>query len=504
MMPANKDRPSGKAAAKARVAEGVAKTPTAKPEKYDLLVLGSGAAGKLLSWTMAKKGMKTAVVERKYVGGSCPNIACLPSKNIIHSAKVASYFFRSEEFGISKQDVRIDMAVVRDRKRKMVDGLIDMHLDLYRKSGAELIMGSGRFVAPRTIEVKTAEGKKRVLCGKHVVINTGTRATMDRTPGLTEANPLTHIEALELDKIPERLLVLGGGYVGLELAQAMRRFGSRVTVIERNARLAHREDEDISEALHDLFKDEGIDVLTNARVIRVEGKSGQSVKLRVHRDGSEIVLEGTHLLVATGRTPNTDGIGLELAGVEITERGYVKVNERLETTAPGVWAAGDCAGSPHFTHISENDFQIVRDNILGGQRVTTGRQVPFCMFTDPEFARIGLSETDAKERGITYRLAKTSMNNVLRTRTLSETRGFMKALIDAGSDRILGFAAFGVGAGETLATVQVAMLAGLPYTELRDAIFTHPTLSEGLIPLFSNVSPAPSPASRKKALAAKV
>jgi pyruvate/2-oxoglutarate dehydrogenase complex dihydrolipoamide dehydrogenase (E3) component len=219
----------------------------------------------------------------------------------------------------------------------------------------------------------------------------------------------------------------------------------------------------------------------------VEGKSGQSVKLHVNRDGPAMVLEGTHLLDATGRTPNTRGIGLELAGVELTDRGYVKVNERLETTAPGVWAAGDCAGSPHFTHIAENDFQIVRDNILGGQRVTTGRQVPFCMFTDPEFARIGLSETEAKERGIAYRLAKMPMNGVLRARTLSETRGFMKALIDTQSDRILGFTAFGWDAGEIMATVQVAMLAGLPYTALRDAIFTHPTMSEGLVPLLARV-----------------
>ena len=474
-------------------------TSASKPEEYDLVVLGSGAAGKLLSWTLAKQGMKTAVLERKYVGGSCPNIACLPSKNIIHSAKVASYFFRSEEFGISKENTRINMAVVRERKRKMVAGLVDLHLDLYKKSGVELIIGTGRFTGPKTIEVTSAKGPKRLLRGKHVVINTGTRATIDRTPGLAEANPLTHVEALELDQIPEHLLVLGGGYVGLELSQAMRRFGSQVTVVERNARLAHREDEDISEALHELFNDEGIEVLTNTRISRVEGKSGGTVKLYANQNGSEVALAGTHLLVATGRTPNTDNLGLELAGVETTERGYVKVNERLETTAPGVWAAGDCAGSPHFTHISENDFRIIRDNILGGQRVTTGRQVPFCMFTDPDLARIGLSETEAKARGISYRLAKIPMAAVLRARTLSETRGFMKALIDGKSERILGFTAFGVGAGDTMATVQIAMLAGLPYTALRDAIFTHPTLPEGLIPLFSRVPPMSAPESRARA-----
>jgi pyruvate/2-oxoglutarate dehydrogenase complex dihydrolipoamide dehydrogenase (E3) component len=462
--------------------------PNSQPEEYDIVVLGSGEGGKYLAWTMAKKGRKAVVIERKWIGGSCPNIACLPSKNIIHSAKVASYFFRSEEFGISKENTRINMSAVRDRKRKMVTDLVDMHLDLYKKTGTELVIGYGRFVGPKTIEVTLADGGTRVFCGENVIINTGTRATVDPIPGLSEAGPLTHIEALDLDRVPGHLLIVGGGYVGLELAQAMRRFGSNVTIIERNSRLAHREDQDISEALGELCRDEGIDVVTSTQITRVEGKSGQQVKLYRMRDGVENALEGTHLLVASGRTPNTGGIGLELAGVETTELGYVKVNERLQATVPGVWAMGDCAGSPHFTHISFDDFRVVRDNLTGVDRVTTGRQVPFCMFTDPEFARIGLSETEAKERGISYRLAKIPMVAVLRTRTLSETRGFLKALIDTESDRILGFTALGVGAGEIMASVQVAMIAGLPYTALRDAVLTHPTLLEGLIPLFSAVA----------------
>jgi pyruvate/2-oxoglutarate dehydrogenase complex dihydrolipoamide dehydrogenase (E3) component len=458
-----------------------------KPEEYDLVILGSGAAGKLISWTLAKKGMKTAVVERKYVGGSCPNIACLPSKNVIHSAKVASYFRRSEEFGITKDNWKIDMTAVRERKRKMVTSLVDVHLDLYKNSGAELAMGTGRFTGPKTIEVTFADGSVRVLHGKQVVINTGTRATVEAIPGLREAKPLTHVEALELDRIPEHLLVLGGGFVGLEFAQAMRRFGSRVTLIEHNARLLHREDVDISKAMHALFRDEGIDVLTGTRVNRIERESGKSVKLIADRDGSAVVLDGSHLLVAAGRTPNTDGIGLELAGVEITSGGYIKVNERLQTTAPDVWAGGECAGSPHFTHISENDFHIISENLLGGNRVTTGRQVPFTLFTDPEFARIGLSETEAKAKGISYRLAKVPFGVVFRGQTLSETRGFMKSLIDNKSDRILGFTAFGAEAGEIMASVQVAMIAGLPFTALRDAVFTHPTMAEGLIQLFNSV-----------------
>jgi pyruvate/2-oxoglutarate dehydrogenase complex dihydrolipoamide dehydrogenase (E3) component len=473
-------------------AVGTPARPT-EAEEYDLLILGSGAAGKLLSWTLAKTGMKTAVVERKYIGGACPNIACLPSKNVIYSAKAASFFRRSKQFGITKGDWKINMAGVRERKRRMVAGLVDMHLDNYKKSGAELVIGSGRFIRPKTIEVRSADGRLRVLHGKRVVINTGTHATIEPTPGLREAMPLTHIEALELDQVPEHLIVLGGGFVGLEFAQAMRRFGSRVTVIDRNSRLIHREDEDISDAMVELFQDEGIDVLTEARVTRVEGKSGVAVKVAVDRGGSAKTVEASHVLVAAGRTPNTDGIGLDLTGVETTEHGYIKVNERLETTAPDVWAAGECAGSPHFTHISENDFHIIVENIQGGRRVTTGRQVPFCLFTDPEFARIGLSQREAKERGISYRLAKIPLSAVLRAGTLADARGFMKALIDP-SDHLLGFSMFGAEAGEVMASVQVAMIAGLPFTALRDAIFTHPTMAEGLISLFSNVKASFAPA----------
>jgi pyruvate/2-oxoglutarate dehydrogenase complex dihydrolipoamide dehydrogenase (E3) component len=421
-------------------------------QEYDLLVLGSGEAGKFIAWTMARKGLKTAVIERKYVGGSCPNIACLPSKNIIHAAKVASYFRRSEEFGIFKGDWRVDMPAVRERKRKMVADLVDMHLDFYKQSGAQLIMGSGRFVGPKAIEVTSPDGARKILRGKRIVICTGSRATIDVAPGLAEAKPLTHIEALELDRIPEHLLIIGGGYVGMEFAQAMRRLGSHVTVIERNPRMVHKEDADISEALGQLFKDEEINVITGAQVIGVKGASGESVTVTAVVNGSEIILKASHILAAAGRTPNTDNIGLDAAGVELDKRGC-KVNERLETTAPDVWAVGDCAGSPHFTHIAFDDFRVVRENLSGGSRVTTGRLVPFCMFTDPEFARVGFSETEAKAAGVSYRLAKTPMVAVLRTRTISETRGFMKALIEENSDKILGFTAFGVGAGEIIAAV---------------------------------------------------
>jgi pyruvate/2-oxoglutarate dehydrogenase complex dihydrolipoamide dehydrogenase (E3) component len=467
--------------------EGAGSVASGVPEEYEIVVLGSGEGGKYLAWTMAKQGKRVLVIERKYIGGSCPNIACLPSKNIIDSAKVASYFYRSEEFGISKESVRIDMRAVRERKRLMVAGLVDMHMDNFKSSGAELLIGSARFTGPKTFDVELPDGRARVICGEKVVIGTGTHATLPEIPGLAEAKPLTHVEALELDHIPEHLLVLGGGYVGLELAQAFRRLGSRVTVIDRNKSLAHHEDEDVCEALASLFRDEGIDLRLNTRVEAVEGLSGESVRLHLLHSGSKRMLECTDFLVSSGRTPNTAGIGLELAGVELTDRGYIKVDERLRTTAPDVWAIGDCAGSPHFTHVSFDDFRVVRDDLSGRHRVTTGRQVPFCMFTDPELARIGLNETGARAKGIPYRVAKFPMKFDLRTRTLSETRGFMKALIDMESDRILGFTVFGVGGGEIMGAVQIAMLAGLPYTTLRDAVITHPTLLEGLVGLFSSV-----------------
>jgi pyruvate/2-oxoglutarate dehydrogenase complex dihydrolipoamide dehydrogenase (E3) component len=471
-------------------------------EEYDVVILGGGTGSTVAAWTFAAEGKRVAVIDRKYIGGSCPNIACLPSKNIIHSAKVASYFRRSEEFGIHHNGFTIEMSGVRERKRKMVRGLNETYLENYKNTGAEFILGTGKFIAPKTVEVAFTDGTTRHLRGTNVIVSTGTRATLEQIPGLREAQPLTHIEALELDAVPEHLLVVGGGYVGVELAQAMRRFGSRVTLIDRNGRLMSKEDPDICEALGSLLAEEGIDILLNARIQRVSGESGHSVAVVIEQNGIEKTLKGSHILVATGRTPNTEGLGLELAGIALTDRGYLKVNERLQTTAPGVWAIGEVAGSPQFTHISIDDFRVVHANLTGGSRVTTGRQVPYCLFTDPELAHIGLSETEAKTQGISYRLFKVPMETNLRARTLSETRGFLKALVEANGDRILGFTAFGVGAGEILASVQVAMIAGLPYTALRDAVLSHPTLVEGLIPLFSSVASAHSLADKKTSSAA--
>ena len=454
-------------------------------EEFDLVVLGTGEGAKFLAWTLARQGKHVASVEQRWIGGSCPNIACLPSKNIIHSAKVASYFARAAEFGIESAGYKVNMAGVTNRKRTMVKGLRDIHVRNFEESGVDLVLGHGYFVGPRLIQVDLNDGGTRQLRGKDVVIGTGTHATLDATPGLATAQPLTHIEALELETLPAHLLVIGGGYIGLEFAQAMRRFGSRVTIIERNRTLLHREDPDVSDAMKSLFHDEDIALIMSAKVEEVSGVSGKAVSVTYKQDGMTHSVEGSHLLVATGRTPNTSALGLELAGVELTDRGYIKVNERLETTAPGTWAIGEVAGSPQFTHIAFDDFRVIRDNLAGKKRVTTGRQVPFSMFTDPELARVGLSETEASAMSIPYRLLKIPMAADLRTRTLSETRGFMKALI-GDQDKILGFTVFGVDGGEIMSAVQIAMIAGLPYTALSDAILTHPTLAEGLVVLFSS------------------
>ena len=455
------------------------------PEEYDLVIIGSGEGSKFLAWTIARQGQRVAMIERKWIGGSCPNIACLPSKNFIHSAKVASYFNRAAEFGISTSGYTVDMAAVTGRKRKMVKELIDIHVRNYDTSGTELILGHGHFIGPKLLEVDIPDGGKRYVTGTKIVIGTGTQATIEKIPGLAAAKPLTHIEALELDALPDHVLILGGGYIGLEFAQAIRRLGSKVSILERNAALLHCEDPDLSAGIESLFRDEGVELLLNATVQEVSGLSGESVTVTYTQNGDNKTIDTTHILVATGRTPNTVGLGLEHAGVAMTDRGYIVVNDKLETTAEGVWANGEVAGQPQFTHIAFDDFRILRDNFAGGNRTTTGRQVPYVLFTDPEVAHIGLSETQAKKQNIAYRLFKIPMAADLRTRTLSETRGFMKAVV-AEDDSILGFTAFGVDGGEIMSAVQIAMLGDLPFTALREAILSHPTLMEGLVVLFSS------------------
>ncbi len=458
-------------------------------ERYENLVIGSGGSGKFIAWTMGDAGRRIAMVERGLLGGACPNVACLPSKNIVYSAKVISLARRGAEFGLKTESLSVDMRTVQRRKRTMVEGLHQMHADLTAKSGAELIMGTARFVAPRTVEIDLQSGGKRTISGDRVFLDLGSRAAMPELPGLRAANPMTHVEILNLERLPGHLVVLGGGYVGLELSQAMRRLGAQVTVIEAGPQLASHEDPDVGAALRDLFVGEGIEVLLGTEVRQVDGRSGDRIRVQVNSGNDKRTIEGSDILVATGRKANTEGIGLELTGVQLDQHGYIKVNDRLETTSANIWAMGDCAGSPMFTHVAFDDFRVVNENLNGGNRTTKNRLIPFCMFTDPELARVGRNETEARHDGIEYRLVQMPMSNVLRTRTVSEPRGLMKMLIAKDSDQILGFTALGFEASEQMSAVQTAMIGRMPYTMLRDAIFTHPTMSEGLNEILAAVPP---------------
>jgi pyruvate/2-oxoglutarate dehydrogenase complex dihydrolipoamide dehydrogenase (E3) component len=456
-------------------------------ETYQNVIIGSGEGGKYLAWHLAQSGQKTAVVERRWIGGSCPNTNCLPSKNEIWSAKVANLVYHASKFGSMTCSGPVDMAVVRKRKRQMVEGLIAMHVDRYKATGAELILGEARFSGGKAIDVKLNDGGTRTLNGERIFLNLGTHAAIPAIPGLVDSAPLTNIEVLELDRLPEHLIVIGGGYIGLEFAQAYRRFGSRVTILHQGTQLLDKADPDVAAEIVRMFTAEGIDVLAPTKIVGVRGRSGTGVTIDIETGFGESQISGSDVLVATGRIPNTAEIGLESAGIKVDERGYIKVNERLETTAPNVWAIGECAGSPQFTHASLDDFRVIRDNLSGGNRSTRHRVVPSCLFVDPPVAQIGLTENEAKRQGIEVQVAKAPMMAVLRTRTIDETNGFMKALIDPNDRKILGFTMIGPEAGEVMAVVQMAMLAGFQFTILKDAILTHPTMAEGLNVLFSTV-----------------
>jgi pyruvate/2-oxoglutarate dehydrogenase complex dihydrolipoamide dehydrogenase (E3) component len=459
-------------------------------EHFDALVLGSGSGGNILAWHLARSGQRVAVVERRFVGGACVNIACMPSKNEVWSARIAWLVRHAEQFGTITGPVTTDMVKVRQRKRDMVEREIAAHTAPFKSSGAELVMGSGNFVAPKTLEVQLNDGGTRRLIGDKVFIDVGSRAAVPSIPGLAEAQPLTHIEALDLDYAPSHLIVLGAGYVGLELAQAYRRFGSRVTVIETGPQIMSREDPDIVEAMQRVLSEEGIRFVLCAEPVAVQGRSGEGVSLTVRMPAGTETIEASDILVAIGRIPNTAGIGLEAAGVCLDAGGFIRVNERLETTAPDVWAIGDCAGSPQFTHVSVDDYRIIRDNLAGGARSKGDRLVPYCVFTDPPLAHIGLSERDAQQQGIAVRLGKLPMSAVPRREATDETQGFMKVLVGAKDDRILGFTMIGADAGDVMAVIQTAMLGGLPFPKLRDAVIAHLTSAEGLWLLLENVPPA--------------
>jgi pyruvate/2-oxoglutarate dehydrogenase complex dihydrolipoamide dehydrogenase (E3) component len=458
-------------------------------ERFDVLVLGSGTAGKLIAWHMARSGQRTAAIERRWIGGACPNVACMPSKNEIRSAEVAHLVRHAAEFGTMVGAPKVDMATVRRVKREMVERQVTKHLENYRTSGAELIMGEARFSAPKTLEVSLPGGGARTLTAEKIFLNLGTHAAIPNVPGLVEAKPLTHIELLEIDHLPAHLIAIGGGYAGLELSQAYRRFGSEVTIIESGPQLMSREDNDVAQEIQRVCADEGIRVLLGAEILNVSGRSGDKVSVTVRNSAGEQKVDGSDILVAAGRVPNTAGIGLENVGITLDSRGYIRVNERLETGVPGIWALGECAGSPQFTHVSEDDFRIVWDNLAGGRRNTHDRLIPYCMFTDPPLAHVGLSEADAKREGVAVRVGKLPMDSVLRAQATGERQGFMKVLVGENDDRILGFTMIGASAGEVMAVMQTAMLAALPYGKLANAVLAHPTMAEGLSMLLANVPP---------------
>ncbi|MBW9051107.1 FAD-dependent oxidoreductase [Rhizobium mesosinicum] len=453
-------------------------------ETFDMIVFGGGKAGKTLAMEKARAGRRVAVVEEGMIGGSCINVACIPSKTLIRSAEVAYEARTTSAFGTIIENVRTDLPAVRDRTAKVVAEMVATNQAGFDASGLHLVLGFGKFIAPKTIEV-VASGSIRRLSAPQIFINLGTVATIPEIPGLKEAQPLTHKEALRLGDLPTRLLVLGGGYIGMEMSQAFRRLGADVTIIERGSRLAPREDLDASKGITDVLQNEGICVALDCKDLTVQGTSGQRVVVKTG-DGGEF--EGSHLLVAAGRTPRTAGIGLDLAGIDVDERGFIKVDDQLRTSAEGVWAMGEVAGSPMFTHASLDDYRVVKSSLEEGFRSTDGRLVPYVVFIDPEFARVGINEEDAKREGLEYRVAKLAMDVIPRARTMSKRQGFMKAIVSADTDEIFGFSMLGVNAGEVMSVVQMAMLGGLPYPVLRDAILAHPTISEGLGMLFANVS----------------
>lgn len=453
---------------------------------HDLAVIGSGQGGSPLAGAFARAGRKVALIERAHVGGTCINVGCTPTKTMVASARVAHLARRAEEFGIRVGAVGVDLSRVRERKQRVVESFRAGSTRSLDRAGVEVIQGSARFVAQHSLEVTMIDGERRELSAETIVLDTGTRPLVPRIAGLEDTPFLDSTSIMELSKPPEHLIVLGGGTVGLEFAQMFRRFGSRVTVVDRDSQLLSHEDADVAAAVAQIFADDGIDVRLGVDTLRVAaGQDGSLTLVYADGSGSETLLTGSHLLIAVGRVPNTDELNLSPAGIAVDEHGYVKVNERLETSAAGVFALGDVTGEPQFTHVSYDDFRVLRTNLLdAGHATTAGRVIPYTVYIDPQLGRIGLTERDARRAGHDVRLATLPMARVARAIEVDETRGFMKAVVDAESQRILGAAVLGAEGGELASMLQIAMMGNLPYTALRDGMFAHPTLAESLNNLF--------------------
>lgn len=460
---------------------------SSNPTHYDAIILGSGQAGNPLAAALAAKGKRTAMVERAFLGGTCGNYGCTPTKTMVSSAETAYLARRAADYGITVGSVAVDMPAIRERKRGMVKKWREgAETRLENAKLVDIIFGEGSFVSPREVLVRLNAGGEQRLTSELIVIDTGVSPALPKLEGLASVPHLDNVSIMELDEVPEHLLVLGGGYIGIEFSQMFHRFGSRVSIVQDGKQVLPREDDDIAAEIAKLLREDGIEILLGAKATSISGSAGE-LSITVEADGATRTLEGTHLLVATGRVPNTAKLNLAAAGVKTNERGFVSVNERLETSTPGIYATGDVNGGPAFTHISYDDYRILKANLLDGEsRTVTGRPVPYCVFMDPQLGRIGLSEREAKEQGKAYKLARLPMTSVARALETSQTRGFMKALVDPATEMILGAAVLGVDGGEVMSMIEIAMMGGLKYTALRDAIFAHPLLAESLNNLFSN------------------
>jgi len=456
------------------------------PSHYDAIVIGSGQGGTPLSIALAKAGMRTALIERKHVGGTCINEGCTPTKTMVASGRVAYLVRRAAEYGVHTGPISIDLEKVRQRKRDIVTTFRGGNESRIAKAqNLELIMAEASFSGSKTLEVRTKDGGQRTVSADRIFINAGTRASRPRLEGLDRVGFLDNESIMELGAVPEHLLILGGGYIGLEFGQLFRRFGGRVTIVQSAGQLLTREDTDIAEEVTNILRQDGVEIVLSAKASRVD-QAGEKIRLQIESSGKSTTLTGSHLLVATGRTPNSDTLNLSAAGVQTDDRGFIRVNERLETTAEGVYALGDIKGGPAFTHISYDDFRILRANLLEGKAASTkGRQVPYCVFIDPQLGRVGVTENEARAQGRKIRVAKLPMTSVARALEVDETRGFMKAMVDADTNQIVGAAVLGIEGGEVMAVLQTAMMGKLPYTSLRDATYAHPTLAESLNNLFT-------------------